>query len=898
MATSAAPSRTPAAAGDMSTPVVPGPVAGLVERPRLFAALEHGSAGPVTLLTGPAGSGKTMLLSSWLRTVRPPPAVAWVDVERDERDATRFWATVMDAVRRSGAVALDDPLATLTPGPAGGDEFLERLAEGLGRLARPMFLVLDDLHHLRSDDALAGLERLLTRAPPHLRTFIVSRRDPKLGLHRMRLAGDLVEVRGADLGFTAEEASALLAAAGVAVGEDDVGRLHERTEGWAAGLRLAAISLSRHDAPGRFVAEFSGSERTVADYLVGEVLASRPPEVRRLLLRTCILERVTGPLADLLTGRTGSARLLHELEEANALVVAVDVARTWFRYHHLLADLLRLDLRLEATPDEVPALHRLAAGWFAEQGHVVEAIRHAQLGGDADLAAELIGRHWVHLVLDGEEATLGTLLAGLPPDRLETDAELATIAAAARLAESRWEQADTLLAAAGAALPALPDARRPRAGTALAAAHLMRARSLGDMERVIEVADAVAGGATGIGTDGGDVARDELEALALMNLGIAESWILRLEDAEAHLERGLALGRRAGRAYVEVGCLGGLGTVANITQRLGIAYDRLRQAVAVAERVGWSRHPVVGPAYLSLGAVLIERGRLAEAEGVLERADRAMAAAPEPAAIVGLHHVRGMLALAQARLDDALASFSAGRQLAGTLRAPHFLAPILRQWELRVHLRLDDVDAVRAALPDVVPGAQTSNLAALVALADDDPDAAAEAVASVLAGEAFVFHVNVEIEALLLDALARTALGDAGAAYASVERALALTEPEGRVWLVLTVPGARDLLAAHPAHRTAHAAHLRALLDHLSGLEPASAEEPPAETLSERELAVLRFLPTNLSANEIGGELYLSVHTVKTHMRRLYAKLDVHTRAEAVARGRALGLLAPAVRRG
>ena len=841
-----------------------------------------------------------MLLASWLRAVRPPPAVAWVEVERDERDATRFWATVMDAVRRSGAVAPDDPLATLTAGPAGGgDELVEHLVAGLGRLERPVFLVLDDLHHLRSDDALAGLERLLTRAPPHLRTFIVSRRDPKLGLHRLRLTGDLVEVRGADLGFTAEEASALLAAAGVAVGADDLGRLHERTEGWAAGLRLAAMSLARHDAPGQFVAEFSGSERTVADYHVGEVLASRPPEVRRLLLRTCILERVTGPLADLLTGRTDGARLLHDLEEANALVVAVDVARTWFRYHHLLADLLRLELRLEA-PDEVPALHRLAAAWFAEHGHVVEAIRHAQLGGDVELAAELIGRHWVHLVLDGEEATLGTMLAGLPPDVLETDAELATIAAAARLAESRWEQADALLAAAGGALSAVPEARRPRAGTALAAAHLMRARSLGDMERVVEVADAVAGGATGIGTAGGDIAPDELEALALMNLGIAESWILRLDDAEAHLERGLALGRRAGRAYVEVGCLGGLGTVANITQRLGVAHDRLRLAIAVAERVGWSRHPVVGPAYLSLGAVLIERGRLAEAAGVLERAEGVMAAAPEPAAIVGLHHVQGMLALAQARLDDALASFEAGMRLAGTLRAPHFLAVILRQWELRVRLRLGDADAVRAALPDVVPGAQTSNLAALVALAGDDPDAAAEAVAPVLAGEAFVFHVNVEIEALLLDALARTALGDAGAAHASVERALALTEPEGRVWLVLTVPGARDLLAAHPPHRTAHAAHLRALLDHLSGLEPASAaaDEAPAEALSERELAVLRFLPTNLSASEIGGELYLSVHTVKTHMRRLYAKLDVHTRAEAVARGRALGLLAPAVRRG
>ena len=180
------------------------------------------------------------------------------------------------------------------------------------------------------------------------------------------------------------------------------------------------------------------------------------------------------------------------------------------------------------------------------------------------------------------------------------------------------------------------------------------------------------------------------------------------------------------------------------------------------------------------------------------------------------------------------------------------------------------------------------------------PTIAAEAVAPVLAGEAFVFHVNVEIEALLLDALARTTVGRREAAEESLERALDLAEPHGYVWIFLTVPGARDLLAAHPAHRTAHAAHLRALLDHLSGLEPASAaaDEAPAEALSERELAVLRFLPTNLSASEIGGELYLSVHTVKTHMRRLYAKLDVHTRAEAVARGRALGLLAPAVRRG
>jgi LuxR family maltose regulon positive regulatory protein len=216
--------------------------------------------------------------------------------------------------------------------------------DGLDRLSTEMVLVIEDVHQLRSDEALRGLEQLLARTPANLRVVLLSRRDPALGLHRLRLSGELAEIRAADLEFTAEEAGELLAAAGVAIDPGALGRLHERTEGWAAGLRLAAMSLARHTDPERFVAEFSGSERTVADYLLGEVLASLRPEVRDLLLRTCILERVSGPLADLLTGRSDGARLLAEVEEANALVVAVDVGRTWFRYHHLLADLLRLEL--------------------------------------------------------------------------------------------------------------------------------------------------------------------------------------------------------------------------------------------------------------------------------------------------------------------------------------------------------------------------------------------------------------------------------------------------------------------------------------------------------------------------------------------------------------------------
>ena len=855
--------------------------AGLVERERLFELLDRGASAPVTVVTAPAGSGKTTLLTSWLERDEPPGAVAWVGVERDERDATRFWAAVLSALRHCGAVAADDPLATLAPAPLGGEaEFVERLLEGLSRLTRPVLLIVDDVHELHSEDAVQALERLLARAPARLHTFLLSRRDPKLGLHRLRLSGDLVEVHAEELGFTPEEAGELMAAAGLTVQAPDVARLHARTEGWAAGLRLAALSLARHDAPERFVAEFSGSERTVADYLLEEVLARQPDEVRVLLLRTCILDTVCGPLADALTGRSDGTRRLHELAGANAFVVPVDVAREWFRYHHLLADLLRLELEREA-PGAVPALHRTAAAWLAANGYYVEAIRHAALGDDLDLAVDLLGAHWAHLILDGEEHTLGALLALLPAHLVGADAEVAAIAAADLLAESRWEEADARIEAAARTIGDVPAGRRGRAQAALAAVQLLRARRIGDVAGVLEDASAALAGGE---------ADAELEAFALMNLGIAETWTLRLAEAEEHLEAALGLARRAGRRFVAVGCQGALGVVAQMTGRLDLAEDQLRSAVATADRAGWPGNPVTAAACVTLAAVRLERGALDDARHWLDRAGPALADAAEPAAAVGLHHGHGMLATCEGRFEEALAAFTEGERLAETLRAAHFLAPVERHWRLRSSLRLGDLEPARAELAEPSPAALWCSLAGHVRLADGDPEAAAAAVAPVLAGEAFVFHVFHEVEALLLDAGARTQLGEPDAAERSVERALALLEPQGRVLIVLTTPGARELLETHPLHRTAHAGHLKTLLGHLAGAAP----EPDAlrEPLTDRELAVLRFLPTNLSANDIGRELYLSVNTVKTHMRRLYAKLDVHTRAEAVERGRALGLLA------
>ncbi len=478
-----------------------------------------------------------MLVSTWLNGGRD---VAWVGVERDETDPIRFWAAVMDALRASGALAEDDPLATLTPGAGGRAGRVPRAparrarpaaARGPARARRPARAALG-----RGPPGRRAVARRRARpaaddrdqppraearpAPPapRRRPARAARRRP--ALHRRR--GGRAAGRGGRRGRCR-------ATSAVCTSAPRAGR---------PGCGWRRMSLARHDAPARFVAEFSGSERTVADYLLDEVLASQPPEVRSLLLRTCILERVNGPLADLLTGRGDGARLLHELEEANAFVVAVDVARTWFRYHHLLADLLRLELQREA-PETVVELHRLAAGWHAEHGHAVEAIRHAAHGRDWELAGELLGRHWVHLLLDGEEpdARRAARRAAGGADRRRRRARHHRRGGHARrgpLGRGRCPHRCGAGGAAGAAGgPPAPrrDRARQRGAAARAPGRRPGRRARGGDARSCTARARPAG--------------VELEAFALMNLGIAERWTLRLAEAETHLERG-ARARRAG----------------------------------------------------------------------------------------------------------------------------------------------------------------------------------------------------------------------------------------------------------------------------------------------------------------------------------------------------------------
>jgi LuxR family transcriptional regulator, maltose regulon positive regulatory protein len=330
-----------------------------VSRRALFGRLA--AAERVVQISAPAGSGKTVLMRSWIAEAGLARHAAWVPVDGQERDPQRFWISVADALRGTAAGS-----ALVRPVTAAPDldswMVVDRLLTDLASLEDRLWLMIDDAHLLDSAEVLPQLELLLLRAPAKLRFVLATRHDLRLGLHRLRLQGELTEIRTADLRFSLSEARALFGATGVKLPADVLAQLYGRTEGWTAGLRLAALSLARHPDPERFAAEFSGTERAVAEYLLTEVLERQPEEVRRLLLRTSILERVSGPLADVLTGRRGGERILQDLERAGAFVVSLDARRSWFRYYQLFADLLYLELR-RTEPDERAALHAAAAEW-------------------------------------------------------------------------------------------------------------------------------------------------------------------------------------------------------------------------------------------------------------------------------------------------------------------------------------------------------------------------------------------------------------------------------------------------------------------------------------------------------------------------------------------------------
>ncbi len=817
-----------------------------------------------------------------------------MQVRRDQQDAQQFWLALLNAVRQSAGTVSGKEAPAATP-DFNGQAIVGRVLSELIDARSDLTVVIDDLHELTSPEALGQLTRLLESLPPGVQAVLITRHDLRLRLHRLRLDGELAEIRTADLRFTERETHMLLDASGIALSEAGAALLHQRTEGWAAGLRLVVLSLAGHPDPERFAAEFSGSDRAVAEYLLAEMLERQPGDVQDLLLRTCLIDRVNGELADALTGWTGSERILLELEDANAFVVSLDRERTWFRYHQLFADLLRLQLR-RTLPDQVPELHRRAAGWFIRQGQVVDAIRHTQAAGDWSEAARLLADHSFSLRLDGQAQTMLALVQAFPPG--EEHPELALVRAGGDLVQGRLDEAAAHLAVAEAHAETVPPDRQRRLRMAIASLQLSLARRRGHLAGVVEQARFLASPVTGQSDE--DIALDsDLRAVALMNLGTAEAWTLGLPDAERHLQEGADLARKIGRPYLEVGCLAQLGFASKI-HPFATTQRRCREAIALAERYGWGAEPVIAPALLALAGTMAWTGEFDEGERWLSRAMQAVQADTGADIRLLVHMASGMLQAGRGRHHAALEEFSAAEDLRSRLEESHAVASQVTGWMLAAQARARRPGEARATLAELdderAGSGEIRNACAAICLAEGDPSQALGALQSVLDGTAPVVGYVTVVEAQLLAGLAHLELGDERAANQAAERALALAEAD-RLVLPFATTGSRELLEAVRRHETAHAALLADILEILRGTSPGAADRsssPLPEELSPGELRVLRYLPTNLSRPEIARELSISQHTANTHIRNIYVKLQVQDRSSAVRRARELRLLATA----
>ncbi|WP_270044463.1 LuxR C-terminal-related transcriptional regulator [Solirubrobacter ginsenosidimutans] len=777
-----------------------------------------------------------------------------------------------------------------------GGAVVEHLLEDLGSIETPLWLVIDDLHELHSLEALRDLALLAMRAAPELRFVLSTRGELPLGLHRLWLEGALTEVRADDLRFSLDEARTLFDRAGVQLSERALVRLYERTEGWCAGLRLAALSLVGHPEPERFAAEFCGSERTVAAYLLAEVLERQPEDVKQLLLRTSILERVNGPLADRLTGDSGGERVLQELEQEGAFVVSLNAQRSWFRYHALFADLLQLELRRTA-PALVAEHHGTAASWFARHKFPIEAIRHAQAAEHWTMASRMLCDHCLTLRTGGQWATAQALLARFPDDVIAADAELPLFLAVDEMLGGSLVQAERMLARASDRSASLPVERRRRLQARVAVLHLWVALRRCDPPAVVAEAGRLLGPIEAPDSTGPRL-NDELRAMALSCHGIGDLWRGQYADAEPYLEQARELAHRTGQCYVKVSALA-YSAVPLMYRSFMLARETCAQAIDEAHQHGWDEAPIAGIAHTVRGVLFVWQGHLDEAQRWLDIAQRTVRAEAVPAVGLWLRLARGQLELARGRDHEALTALTAAVHFDDLLATRHPMAGQTRGLMLQAMLRLGDADGVERALAkldgELREGPELRKATAALRLAQDDAEAATEALAPVIDGSAPVVYRAWLVEAFILEALARETLGDAGATGRALERALDLAEPDGALWPFLLHP-APELLARHARHHTTHSALVREIRSLLSGrlrASPLDVPEPLLEPLSESETRLLRYLPTNLSVPEIAEELYVAASTAKTHVKHIYGKLGVHSRAEAVERARALGLLAP-----
>jgi len=884
---------------------------GLVPRPRLTDRLEREPGRRLTLLSAPAGFGKTTLLNEWFgRSANGGRSVAWVSLDEGDNDPVRFLTYLIAALRGTGEEGFGEGVlaALRSPEPPRMEAVLGALINELAALPGEVAVVLDDYHTIDSESVHRIVSFLLERLPEDARLVISGRVDPPLPLARLRARGQMTELHASDLRFTLEEAAAFLGdAMGLDVSADDVAALEGVTEGWIAALQLAALSMKeRKDASG-FIRSFSGTHRDVFDFLAEEVLERQIEPVQSFLLETSILDSLSGPLCDALTGRNDGQRMLEELDRENLLVVPLDDQRYWYRYHHLFAEFLRSRLERE-RPEQLATLHLRASEWYEANALVVEAVWHALSAGDHERAARLmergIGQTWYR----GEVVTLLGWLRKLPDETMRRWPLLLVWYAAALMLVGRLDAVESLLREADRVLREGPD-EEPRPGedgpdhehllATAAAVWSMHARLQGDPQGAIEHARRALA----------LLPEDNLNPRPFAAITLAQAYEAAgdLEAAIAAFAEAGALGRAAGHDYVALSAMASQSHLQLARGRLREANGVLRRALEFAAERRAELLPAMGSVRIGMGELLYEWDDLDAAARHLTEGVELTGRTGDFETLMWGHIALSRVRLARGDADGALAAAREAERVAknsGTDRAIVDAAV----WKARLHLMRGDLAAASSEQERAAGMGEVRRysreveriMLARLLVARNQPGEALRLLAQL--------HETAETTArtiaiLALQALVLQAKGDKERAASTLAEALVLAEPEGyvRTFVDEAPPMAELLSGVLKAQQRGRpdslgrvpTCYLRKLLVALerdasgAGLPAAGLSEP----LSERELEVLQLIAAGKSNRLIASELFVSVGTVKTHINNVYRKLDAHSRTQALARARELKLL-------
>jgi LuxR family transcriptional regulator, maltose regulon positive regulatory protein len=887
--------RSAVSAGDpilVSKITVPGVPDWAVQRPQVTGLIARGTRRcPLTVLTGPPGAGKTMALASWA-AAKPGP-VAWVSLDEYDSRADVFWLYVTAALGRCGVAVPKKWPAGEWDGEA-GHVFVLRLAAALADRDRPVMLVLDDLHLVTGPEVLKGLDFILRNAGDGLRLAASSRMDPLLPLHRYRVAGQLAEIRAGDLAFSSAEAGLLLARHGIALSADSLECLMRRTEGWAAGLRLAALSMGAHPDPDLFVKELAAEDSALTGYLVDEVLAAQPAEVREVLLYTSILDRVSTDAAVELAGDERAAGIFSTLTRANAFIQSAGSGR--YRYHSLFAEVLRLKLRRE-YPDRVAVLHRRAARWHARNGLLADAVRHAAQADDWPLAAEMVIDDLAvgELLEPGDGHRLAGEFRAMPPGQAWAESAPYLVSAAVALSAGQAGLCVTALEAAEGILERVPAHEQAECRLAAALIRLAACLRAGDLKGA---APAAARAETLLGSvPGGTLARRPgIRIRVLSGRGVIELWSGRLDEAARVLESGVAVAATSDRQQDRIDCIGLLALVEALRGRLGRAAKLATRATADLTAVE-QRPPVrqaSSAALIALAWVHLHRNELREARKCFKQADAALGITSDKVIRTVAHLIAALGSLAEGNSEAAAGIIATARS---GWPVPAWLDQQLSLVESRACAAAGDIPA---ALTAAERARQDNPVEAAVALAHVWTTAEEDGNARRVLDPALAAHneapERVRLQAWLADAQLSYHSGDHAHGHRSLAAALRLAEREQlRLPFVLESGWIEPALRHDPelagAHRSLLASVPRGEQLPAAPSVPEQAAVLVVEPLTEREREVLQHISRMLNTAEVASEMYISTNTVKTHLRSIYRKLAAAHRGEAVRRARELELI-------